>query len=78
MTDMDIKECTAKIKAMADVRQLAIDNVDTIIRSFHDNLGSANDPIPIDVSMEEKKQLARKEMKFHQDVQELRGGMQGL
>ncbi|KAJ4287438.1 homocitrate synthase lys21 [Collariella sp. IMI 366227] len=35
MTDDQVKECTAKIKAMADVRPIAIDDADSIIRSFH-------------------------------------------
>ncbi|KND91730.1 Homocitrate synthase, mitochondrial [Tolypocladium ophioglossoides CBS 100239] len=35
MTDDQVKECTAKIKALADVRPIAIDDADSIIRSFH-------------------------------------------
>ncbi|KAI5456659.1 hypothetical protein BGZ63DRAFT_395971 [Mariannaea sp. PMI_226] len=35
MTDDQIKEVTAKIKQMADIRPLAIDDTDSIIRSFH-------------------------------------------
>ncbi|KAI4591514.1 hypothetical protein LQW54_013450 [Pestalotiopsis sp. IQ-011] len=45
MTDDQVKECTAKIKAMADVRPIAIDDADSIIRSFHlsiDPSGAAN------------------------------------
>ncbi|KAI0118117.1 homocitrate synthase [Hypoxylon sp. NC0597] len=38
MTDEQVKECTAKIKALADVRPIAIDDADSIIRSFHLNL----------------------------------------
>ncbi|KAI1452954.1 HMGL-like-domain-containing protein [Annulohypoxylon moriforme] len=38
MTDDQIKECTAKIKMLADVRQPSIDDADSIIRSFHLNL----------------------------------------
>jgi len=38
MTDDQVKEVTAKIKAMADVRPIAIDDADSIIRSFHLNL----------------------------------------
>lgn len=38
MTDVQYKACMAKIKAMADVRPLAVDNTDGIIRSFHRNL----------------------------------------
>ncbi|ROV87894.1 hypothetical protein VMCG_10281 [Cytospora schulzeri] len=35
MTDEQVKEVTAKIKAMADIRQIAIDDADSIIRSYH-------------------------------------------
>ncbi|KAH7145412.1 putative homocitrate synthase [Dactylonectria estremocensis] len=35
MTDDQVKEVTAKIKQMADIRPLAIDDTDSIIRSFH-------------------------------------------
>ncbi|KAK4665660.1 homocitrate synthase lys21 [Podospora pseudopauciseta] len=38
MTDDQVKEVTAKIKALADVRPIAIDDADSIIRSFHLNL----------------------------------------
>ncbi|PHH63121.1 hypothetical protein CDD81_6272 [Ophiocordyceps australis] len=35
MTDDQVKEVTSKIKALADVRPIAIDDADSIIRSFH-------------------------------------------
>ncbi|RYP55416.1 hypothetical protein DL769_010191 [Monosporascus sp. CRB-8-3] len=35
MTDDQIKEVTAEIKALAHVRPIAIDDADSIIRSFH-------------------------------------------
>ncbi|KAG6038787.1 Saccharopine dehydrogenase [Claviceps citrina] len=35
MTDNQVKEVTQKIKAMADIRPLAIDDTDSIIRSYH-------------------------------------------
>jgi homocitrate synthase len=35
MTDDQVKEVTAKIKTLADVRPIAIDDADSIIRSFH-------------------------------------------
>ncbi|CCE33909.1 Saccharopine dehydrogenase [Claviceps purpurea] len=35
MSDAQVKEVTAKIKQMADIRPLAIDDTDSIIRSFH-------------------------------------------
>ncbi|KAL2112605.1 hypothetical protein VUR80DRAFT_7030 [Thermomyces stellatus] len=38
MTDDQIKEVTAKIKAMADIRSLAIDDGDSIIKQYHKGL----------------------------------------
>jgi homocitrate synthase len=38
LTDDQCKEVTAKIKALADVRPIAIDDADSIIRSFHFDL----------------------------------------
>jgi homocitrate synthase len=42
MTDDQVKQLTQKIKAMADVRPLAIDDTDSIIRSFHLDLQQAS------------------------------------
>ncbi|KAG6052686.1 Saccharopine dehydrogenase [Claviceps sp. LM77 group G4] len=46
MTDDQVKEVTQKIKAMADIRPLAIDDTDSIIRSYHLELeeGRAGQP----------------------------------
>jgi len=38
MTDAQCKECTAKIKMIADIRPIAIDDADSIIRAFHRSL----------------------------------------
>jgi homocitrate synthase len=38
MTDAQVKLVTQKIKALADVRPIAIDDADSIIRAFHFNL----------------------------------------
>lgn len=35
LTDAQCKECTAKIKQLADVRPLNVDDVDSIIRQYH-------------------------------------------
>jgi homocitrate synthase len=35
MTDAQYKQCTAKIKALADVRQITVDDTDSIIHAFH-------------------------------------------
>lgn len=49
MTDEQVKILTAKIKALSDVRPLAIDDADSIIRTFHLELneenGEANDTL---------------------------------
>jgi len=42
MTDEQVKEVTAKIKTLADVRPIAIDDADSIIRSFHLGLQEQN------------------------------------
>lgn len=78
MTDANIKQCTAKIKGMADVRKLAVEDIDSIIRSFYNNLGSAKEEDPISLTIEEKKMLARKEMEFHREAEELQRGWQDL
>ncbi|KAI0540982.1 homocitrate synthase [Xylaria digitata] len=41
MTDDQVKEVTAKIKQLADIRPLAIDDTDHILRSFHLELQQA-------------------------------------
>ncbi|KAK3316498.1 HMGL-like-domain-containing protein [Apodospora peruviana] len=41
MTDDQVKEVTAKIKTLADVRPIAIDDADSIIRSFHLSLSES-------------------------------------
>jgi homocitrate synthase len=38
MSDSQYKECTAKIKAIADIRKIALDDTDSIIRTYHHNL----------------------------------------
>ncbi|ROT43560.1 homocitrate synthase [Sodiomyces alkalinus F11] len=42
MTDEQVKQVTAKIKQLADIRPLAIDDTDSIIRSFHTSLQKAS------------------------------------
>ncbi|KAG0635167.1 HMGL-like-domain-containing protein [Tuber brumale] len=42
MTDAQCKECTAKIKLLADVRPLNVDDVDGIIRQYHFNIKTGN------------------------------------
>ncbi|KAJ3298326.1 mitochondrial Homoaconitase [Borealophlyctis nickersoniae] len=48
LTDADVKAVTAQIKVMADVKPLNIDEVDTLLRRFHDKVqdGAVNSPAP--------------------------------
>ncbi len=66
MTDAQIKQCTAKIKAMADVRKLAIEDTDVIINQFYHNLNSETEkPLLDDLTLEEKKAFEEKEMELN-------------
>jgi homocitrate synthase len=57
MTDTEYKECTAKIKALADIRKLAVDDTDSIIRAFHANLHGGDRPLMDGLTAEERKML---------------------
>ncbi|KAJ5796502.1 uncharacterized protein N7518_005042 [Penicillium psychrosexuale] len=61
MTDAQYKECTAKIKAMADIRPIAVDDADSIIRAYHRNLKSGENKPLLDLSAEEQAAFAAKE-----------------
>lgn len=69
MNDAEIKQVTVKIKALADIRPLAIDDADSIIRSFHHNLsvasGENEKPLLPGMTMEEKKAFALKEKELN-------------
>lgn len=58
-------DCTAKVKALADVRPIAIDDADSIIRAFHRNLKMGKPIQTVDLlpnaTEEEKKKLAEAE-----------------
>lgn len=71
MTDEQYKECTAKIKALADIRPIAVDDADSIIRAFHRGmkLGKPVDLLP-NMTDEEKAILAQKEKEI--DIPEKR------
>ncbi len=63
MTDAQIKQCTTRIKAMADVRHLTIDDTDTIINSFYNNLYSGEKterPLLNDLTADETAEYAEK------------------
>lgn len=64
MTDAQIKAVTLKIKALADVRPLAIDDADSIIRNFHFNLSAENERPLLNLTTEEKKKFAKAEMQL--------------
>ncbi|KAI4281258.1 MAG: hypothetical protein L6R35_005690 [Caloplaca aegaea] len=66
MTDAQIKQCTAKIKAMADIRKLAIEDTDVIINQFYHNLSSEHEkPLLSDLTLEEKKAFEKKELELN-------------
>lgn len=43
LTDEEIKDATAKVKAMADVRAQSIEDVDSILRVYHRGLKGGHD-----------------------------------
>lgn len=62
MTDAQYKSCTTKIKALADVRKIAIDDTDSIIRNFYANIhGHEEKPLLDNLTEEEKKKFAKAE-----------------
>ena len=66
MTDAQIKKCTTKIKAMADVRKLAIEDTDVIINQFYNNLNAEKEqPLLADLTIEEKKMFEKKESELN-------------
>lgn len=73
MTDAQIKAVTLKIKALADVRPLAIDDADSIIRNFHFNLSADKERPLLSLSNEEEKKFikAEKELSKESDKREL-------
>ncbi|KAI9741233.1 MAG: Saccharopine dehydrogenase [Cirrosporium novae-zelandiae] len=61
MTDAQLKQCTLKIKALADIRPIAIDDADSIIRNFHANLHSDDDkPLLHGLTTEEQAKVEAK------------------
>ena len=67
MSDAQIKAVTLKIKALADVRPLAIDDADSIIRNFHFNLSADKERPLLELTHDEKKKFAKKEMLLNQE-----------
>lgn len=68
MTDAQYKSCTAKIKALADVRKIAIDDTDSIIRNFHANLHNEQaKPLLDNLTEDEKKKFAQAEAELNSE-----------
>ncbi|KAG8531763.1 uncharacterized protein KY384_003399 [Bacidia gigantensis] len=68
MTDAQIKQCTSKIKEMADLRSLAIEDTDAIITAFYENLNAEEGkekPLLDDLTSAEQEELAQKEAETH-------------
>lgn len=62
MTDAQYKECTAKVKAMADVRKITLDDTDAIIRAFYHNLHNEKEvPLLEGLTADEKKKFVAAE-----------------
>jgi homocitrate synthase len=61
MSDDQYKECTAKIKALADIRPIAIDDADSIIRAFYRNINSGENKPLLDLTADEHAQFLAKE-----------------
>lgn len=68
MTDEQVKQCTVQIKAMADIRKLAIEDTDVIINNFFKNLNAKTDkPLLSGMTAEEKTQFAEKERELREE-----------
>ncbi|KAL8796284.1 MAG: hypothetical protein Q9195_001399 [Heterodermia aff. obscurata] len=66
MTDAEFKQCTTKVKAMADIRQLAVDDVDSVIRAFYRQVQGHDVPLLQNLTADEKKRFAEKEREMRQ------------
>ncbi|KAI9869408.1 MAG: Saccharopine dehydrogenase [Trichoglossum hirsutum] len=62
LTDAEYKLVTSKIKTMADVRPIAVDDADSIIRAFHRNLKTGENKPLLHLTEEQQKALKLKEM----------------
>ncbi|GJC85101.1 homocitrate synthase [Colletotrichum tofieldiae] len=62
MTDAQVKVVTQKIKALADVRPIAIDDADSIIRTFHLNITEGEEkPLLPNMTAEEQAKFEKAE-----------------
>jgi len=62
MTDVQYKECTAQIKALADIRKLSIEDTDLVINNYYDNhMNNKSDkPLLAGMTAEEQKAFEQK------------------
>ena len=66
MTDEQIKQCTVQIKAMADIRKLAIEDTDIIINNYFENLGEDTEkPLLHGMTAKEQAQFAQKQSELN-------------
>lgn len=68
MTEKQYKECTAKIKALADIRPIAIDDADSIIRAYYRNVQSGEESPLMDLNADETAQFAAKEKELREGL----------
>ncbi|EEQ33652.1 homocitrate synthase [Microsporum canis CBS 113480] len=61
MTDAQYKECTAKIKALADIRPIAVDDADSIIRAYHRNIKLGENKPLLELTEDQRVEFAAKE-----------------
>lgn len=65
MTDAQVKQCTVKIKALGDVRKLAMEDTDGIINAFYKNLSSqVEQPLLEGLTEKEEKEFVKKEQEL--------------
>jgi hypothetical protein len=46
LTDEQYKQCTVKVKAIADIRKLGLDDIDALIHEFHGELAKTKEVAP--------------------------------
>ena len=71
MTDDQYKECTAQIKALADVRKLSIEDPDLVINNYYDNImagNGSNKPLLNGMTAKEQKFVEQKAADLTKEV----------
>lgn len=67
-SDNQDKECTAKIKALANIRPTGIDDAENIIRVYYRNIPSDEEIPLMDLTADEATQFAAKEWELGEVV----------